>query len=171
MDQDTRWLSQEQEDAWRPLMAAMLLLPGALDAQLQRDAGLTHAGYGVLSALSEAPERTIRLSRLAHMASLSMSRLSHLVDRLEAAGWVERKPVPGDGRSTMAVLTEAGWDKIVATAPGHVETVQTLVFDDLTPAQTRQLRKIFEKIAPKIDPENRLQACGAIPAGRSQAGR
>jgi DNA-binding MarR family transcriptional regulator len=166
MNQDTRWLSTEQEDAWRPLMAAIMLLPGALDAQLQRDAGLTHAGYGVLSALSEAPERAIRLSRLAHMASLSMSRLSHLVDRLEAAGWVERKPVPGDGRSTMAVLTDAGWDKVVATAPGHVDTVRTLVFDDLTPAQTRQLKKIFERIAPKIDPENRLSSCAAAPTTR-----
>lgn len=156
MSEETTWLTDEQTDAWRPLMASIMLLPGVLDAQLQRDAGLTHAGYSVLAALSEAPDRAIRLSTLAHAASLSMSRLSHLVDRLVGAGWVERRPVPGDGRSTMAVLTDAGWDKVVATAPGHVDTVRSLVFSDLSAAQTRQLQAIFEKIAPRIDPENRL---------------
>ena len=160
MDEDTVWLTDEQEEAWRSLMAAIMLLPGVLDAQLQRDAGLTHAGYAVLSALSEAPDRAIRMSRLAHMASLSMSRLSHLVDRLEKPGWVERRPVPGDGRSTMAVLTDAGMEKVVETAPGHVATVRTVIFDDLSPAQTRQMKKIFDRITPKIDPENRLGNSG-----------
>ncbi|WP_418606627.1 MarR family transcriptional regulator [Georgenia sp. SUBG003] len=70
----------------------------------------------VLSALSEAPDRTIRMSRLATMANMSMSRLSHLVDRLSSQGWVERRPDPEDGRSTMAVLTDAGWEKVVETA-------------------------------------------------------
>ncbi|WP_127131479.1 MarR family winged helix-turn-helix transcriptional regulator [Georgenia sp. SYP-B2076] len=169
MTDETVWLTSDQEDAWRSLMAAIMLLPGALDAQLQRDAGLTHAGYAVLSALSEAPDRAIRMSRLAHMASLSMSRLSHLVDRLENQGWVERKPVPEDGRSTMAVLTDAGWEKVVATAPGHVETVRTLIFDSLSPAQTRQLKKIFDRITPKIDPENRLSSCRVTPARKRAA--
>ncbi|MFH5823881.1 MarR family winged helix-turn-helix transcriptional regulator [Georgenia sp. AZ-5] len=159
MSEETVWLTAEQEDAWRSLMGAILLLPSALDAQLQRDSHLTHAGYVALSALSEAPERAIRMSQLAQMASLSMSRLSHLVDRLERSGWVERRPVPGDGRSTMAVLTEAGWEKVVATAPGHVDTVRTLIFEDLTPAQTRQLKKIFDKITVKLDPENKLAGC------------
>ncbi|MFD1504733.1 MarR family transcriptional regulator [Georgenia yuyongxinii] len=158
-DDQTPWLTAEQEEAWRSLMAAILLLPGALDAQLQRDADVTHAGYVVMSALSETPDRAIRMSRLAQMASMSMSRLSHLVDRLEQRGWVERQPAPGDRRSTMAVLTEAGWDKVVATAPGHADNVKTLIFEDLTPAQTRQLKKIFDTIVPKLDPERRLLGC------------
>ena len=166
---DTIWLTTEQEEAWRSMMAAILLLPGALDSQLQRDAKLTHAGYVVLSALSEHPDRAIRLSRLAQMSSISMSRLSHLVDRLEAAGWVERQPVPGDRRSTMAVLTDAGWDKVVATAPGHVDNVRSLIFEHLSPTQTRQLKAIVDQILPQLDPENRLVACPATPAVRSSA--
>ncbi|KAE8763141.1 MarR family winged helix-turn-helix transcriptional regulator [Georgenia thermotolerans] len=169
MDETTQWLTAEQESAWRSLMAAILLLPGALDAQLQRDAELTHAGYAAMSALSEAPGRAIRMSELAHMASLSMSRLSHLVDRLEQRGWVKREPVPGDRRSTMAVLTDEGWQKVVATAPGHVDLVRSLIFEDLSPAQTRQLKAIFDKIVPKLDPENRLRSCGAARAGKEAA--
>ncbi|MPV36184.1 MarR family winged helix-turn-helix transcriptional regulator [Georgenia subflava] len=160
MDETTVWLTSEQEDAWRSLMAGLMLLPGALDAQLQRDAALTHAGYTVLSSLSEAPERAIRMSRLAAMANMSMSRLSHLVDRLEGQGWVERQPVPGDGRSTMAVLTETGWEKVVATAPGHVDNVRTLIFDELSAAQVKQLKKIFDTVNARLDPENRLRGCG-----------
>lgn len=163
---ETIWLTEEQEDAWRSLMAAIMLLPGALDAQLQRDAKLTHAGYVVLSALSEHPERSIRLSRLAQISSMSVSRLSHLVDRLEKEGWVERRPVPGDRRSTMAVLTEAGWEKVVETAPGHVDNVRGLIFEHLTPAQTRQLKAIVDNILPQLDPENRLLACLATPTSR-----
>lgn len=157
---ETVWLSEDQESAWRSLMAAILLLPGILDAQLQRDAGLTHAGYVVLSTLSEAPERAMRMSKLAQRSSMSMSRLSHLVDKFEAAGWVERHPVPGDGRSTMAVLTDAGWDKVVETAPGHAAAVKRIIFEDLSPAQVRQLKAAFDKIVPKLDPEDRLGSCG-----------
>lgn len=164
--EETIWLNAEQEATWRSLMAAIMLVPGALDAQLQRDAKLTHAGYVVLSALSEDPERSIRMSRLAQLSSMSVSRLSHLVDRLSAEGWVERRPVPGDRRSTMAVLTDAGWEKVVETAPGHVNNVRTLIFERLTPSQTRQLGTIMEKILPLLDPENRLLGCPATPAER-----
>lgn len=141
-------------------MSVLMLLPGALDAQLQRDAGLTHAGYAALSALSEAPDRTIRMSRLATMANMSMSRLSHLVDRLSSQGWVERRPDPQDGRSTMAVLTDAGWRKVVETAPGHVDNVRTLIFDDLTDSQVTELKQIAAQIASRLDPENKLRSHG-----------
>lgn len=154
---ETRWLTPEQEDAWRALMAALLLLPGALDSQLQRDAGLNHASYAVLAALSEAPGRAVRLSRLAAIAAMSMSRLSHLVDRLERSGWVERRAVPGDGRSTEAVLTDAGWAKVVETAPGHADFVRRLVFDGLTPAQVEALKDVFGTIVPRLDPEDRAR--------------
>ncbi|PFG40896.1 DNA-binding MarR family transcriptional regulator [Georgenia soli] len=160
MTDATRWLTSEQEDAWRSVMSVLMLLPGALDVQLQRDAGLTHAGYVVLSALSEAPERMIRMSRLATMSNMSMSRLSHLVDRLSDQGWVERRPDPADGRSTMAVLTEAGWEKVVDTAPGHVKNVRTLIFDDLTDSQVTELQQIATKISSRLDPEHKLRSYG-----------
>src|SRR5689334_14211817 len=105
-------------------MASVLFgLPAALDAQLQRDAGLTHFEYTVMAALSEAEDRSLRMSYLAGLANGSLSRLSHVVKRLERSGWVQRAPDPDDGRYTVATLTEAGWDKVVASAPGHVEAV------------------------------------------------
>src|ERR1700753_4519123 len=114
------WLSDEQQAAWRPFVALLLRLPAALDAQLQKDAGITQFDYLVLSALSETPGRTLRMSEPAATASSSMSRLSHVVSRLEARGWVRREPCPGDGRFINAVLTEEGWEEGKGTAPRHV---------------------------------------------------
>jgi DNA-binding MarR family transcriptional regulator len=140
------WLSDEQQAAWRPFVGLLLRLPAVLDAQLQRDAGITHFDYLVLSALSEAPGRTLRMSELAATASSSLSRLSHVVSRLEAKGWVRRQSCPGDGRFINAVLTEEGWHKVVATAPGHVAAVRELLVDTLTEEEFAQLGTLSEKI-------------------------
>lgn len=137
-DEQPRWLSAGEQTAWRPFVALLFRLPAALDQQLQRDAGVTHFEYMVLSSLSEAPGRTLRMSDLATMASGSLSRLSHVVSRLERRGWVRREPCPGDGRYINAVLTEEGWSKVVETAPGHVEAVRRLLIDVLTPEQFRE---------------------------------
>ena len=140
------WLSDEQQAAWRPFVALLLRLPAALDAQLQKDAGITQFDYLVLSGLSEAPGRTLRMSELAATASSSMSRLSHVVSRLEAKGWVRREPCPGDGRFINAVLTDDGWRKVVATAPGHVAAVRELLVDTLTEEEFAQLGAISAKV-------------------------
>jgi DNA-binding MarR family transcriptional regulator len=140
------WLSDEQQAAWRPLVALLLRLPAALDAELQRDAGINHFDYLVLAGLSEAPGRTLRMSELAAMANSSLSRLSHVVTRLEARGWVRREPCPGDGRFINAVLTEDGWQKVLATAPGHVAAVRELLVDTLTPDEFAQLGAISAKV-------------------------
>jgi DNA-binding MarR family transcriptional regulator len=140
------WLSDEQQAAWRPLAALLNRLPGALDAQLQKDAGITQFDYLVLSALSEAENRTLRMSELAAFASGSLSRLSHVVSRLEGKGWVRRESCPGDGRFINAVLTDAGWDKVVASAPGHVAAVRTLLVDVLTQEELSKLGEICTKI-------------------------
>ena len=136
---ESRWLTDEEQQAWRPFAALLFRLPAAMDAQLQRDAQVTHYEYMVLISLSEAPDRTLRMSDLAEMANGSLSRLSHVVSRLERRGWVRREPCPGDGRFINAVLTDEGWEKVVATAPGHVEAVQKLVVDALTPEEFRAL--------------------------------
>jgi len=136
------WLSDEQQAAWRPFVALLVRLPAALDAQLQRDAGITQFDYLVLSALSEARDRSLRMSDLAATANSSLSRLSHVVSRLEAKGWVRREPCPGDGRSINAVLTEEGWQKVVATAPGHVAAVRELLISTLTEEEFKQLGAI-----------------------------
>jgi DNA-binding MarR family transcriptional regulator len=151
-----RWLSDEEMESWLALASVLIRLPGALDTQLQRDAGISHFEYQVLAGLSMSPERTRRMSDLAAFAEGSLSRLSQVVSRLEQRGWIRRTPDPNDGRYTLAILTEAGWTKVVATAPGHVEEVRRLVFDPLTRAQHRQLRDIGRRIMRTIDPD---EAC------------
>src|SRR4051794_31381547 len=120
----TRWLDDEQQAAWVRLIAVVELLPGVLDSQLRRDAGLSHFEYFLLAMLSEAPERTLRMTALAVRTNATLPRLSHVVRRLEERGLVERFPCPEDGRATNARLTKDGWAKVVETAPGHVATVR-----------------------------------------------
>ena len=154
MPEEPRWLDADERESWIELARLLVRLPAALDSQLRRDAGITHFDYGVLAALSERQDRSLRMSTLASFADGSFSRLSQVVARLERRGWVERSPDPDDGRYTIARLTEAGWETIVATAPGHVEEVRRLVLDPLTTAQVRQLRAIGERINRAIDPDD-----------------
>jgi DNA-binding MarR family transcriptional regulator len=147
------WLDEAQQRTWRAWLTVAELLPRALDAQLQRDAGLTHPAYVVLAMLSEAPERSRRMSDLARRANQSQSRLSHTVARLEERGWVRRERSPEDGRGNLAVLTDAGWDVVRSVAPGHVAAVRESVFDPLAPEQTKQLGEVLEAIADRLDPD------------------
>lgn len=144
----TRWLDDEEQLAWRAFLAFLAQLDETLDRQLQEDSGLSHAYYQVLAMLSEAPERTLRMSDLARMTLFSPSRLSHAVARLEERGWVRREPHPTDRRGALAVLTDAGYDVLAAAAPGHVEAVRRVMFDRLNRDQVRQLREIFATLAP-----------------------
>jgi DNA-binding MarR family transcriptional regulator len=152
--QEPRWLDAEERQAWLALASALNRLPAALDAQLRRDAGISHFEYQVLALLSEAPGRTLRMSELATMAEGSLPRLSQVASRLEQHGWMRRTPDPADGRYTLATLTGQGLAKVTEAAPGHVQEVRRLVFDPLTKAQTRQLREISRRIIRTIDPNN-----------------
>lgn len=146
-----RWLSADEQDAWRQLIAVVTRLPAALDSELQRDAGLTHFGYFVLAMLSEAPDRSLRMSELAQQANASLSRLSHGVTRLVAQGWVRRQRSTDDGRGQLAILTDAGLDKLAGTAPGHVAEVRRLVFDGLAPDQVTALADICRALLDRVD--------------------
>jgi DNA-binding MarR family transcriptional regulator len=150
--QETGWLDSEEQQAWRALAKTLVRLPAALDAQLHRDAGISHFEYQVLALLSEAPGRTLRMSELAAQAGGSLPRLSQVVARLERRGWVRRAPDPADGRYTLATLTGQGQAKVIAAAPGHVQEVRRLVLDPLTKTQSRQLRDISQRILRAIDP-------------------
>jgi DNA-binding MarR family transcriptional regulator len=154
----TRWLDDSQLTAWVRLAAVLELLPGVLDTQLRRDAGLTHYEYYVMAMLSEAPKRTLRMTALAQRTNATLPRLSHVVKRLEDRGLIERFPCPEDARATNARLTPAGWKKIRATAPGHVATVREHVIDVLTPEQISQLTEITGAILESVDPERNLSA-------------
>jgi DNA-binding MarR family transcriptional regulator len=150
---DTRWLTREQLAAWVRLAAVLELLPTALDSQLRRDAELTHFDYYVLAMLSEAPERTMRMAKLAASTTATLARLSHVVQRLETRGLLERGPCPGDRRATNARLTAAGWQKVQQAAPGHVSFVRDNVIDALTPEQVSQLADITQAILSRLDPD------------------
>lgn len=152
---DTRWLTPEQLAAWVRLAAVLELLPATLDSQLRRDAQLTHFDYYVLAMLSEAPERTLRMTALAELTTASLARLSHVVQRLEGRGLLERFPCPEDRRATNARLTEEGWQKVRESAPGHVATVRESVIDALTPEQITQLAAIGDAILHRLDPDGR----------------
>ncbi len=153
--QQPHWLTADEMEAWLALAGLMIKLPAALDAQLQRDAGISHFEYQVLAGLSQAPDLTLRMSQLAVFANGSLSRLSHVVNRLERRGWVRRAADPADRRTTLAILTENGRRTLVEIAPGHVDAVRRMVFDPLTPAQVRQLRDIGRRVLRTIDPEDR----------------
>ncbi|MFI5955216.1 MarR family winged helix-turn-helix transcriptional regulator [Cryptosporangium sp. NPDC051539] len=135
------------------LLSVLIRLPGSLDAQLQRDAGINLFEYTLLAGLSDAPERRLRMSLLAEISEGSLPRLSQAVGRLEKRGWVRRSPDPDDGRYTLAILTDEGLEKVVATAPSHVAEVRRLVLDPLTKAQPRQLHDICGRIMRTIDPD------------------
>lgn len=147
---DPRWLTDDQQQAWRSLVALLTRLPAALDTQLQRDAGLTHFDYFVLSVLSEDQNRRIQLRDLAQFANASLSRLSHVVTKLEKIGWVRRESIEGS-RGSYAVLTDAGMAKVVESAPNHVETVQALVFDGLGDAEVSQLGALSSMLLEQLD--------------------
>jgi len=139
-------LTGDDLETWAALATVLEWLPPALDGQLQRDARLTHFEYGVLYALSEAPERTLRMSELADYANSTLSRLSRAATRLESRGLLRRTPDPADGRYTLAILTDLGHDKVEQATPGHVQVVHDLVLDRLTTAQRRQLREISRRV-------------------------
>jgi DNA-binding MarR family transcriptional regulator len=142
----TRWLSEREQEIWRSFLSATLGLTDALARQLQRDAGMPHAYYEILVALSEAPDRTLRMSELAGIRNSSRSRLSHAIARLEEAGWVRRRGCPTDKRGSYAILTDKGFAALEAAAPGHVTEVRERLFDQLTPEQIEQLGEISAAI-------------------------
>jgi DNA-binding MarR family transcriptional regulator len=150
-------LTDRQQRTWRAWLTVSELLPRVLDAQLQRDAGISHAAYVVLAMLSEAPDRSRRMSDLARRANQSQSRLSHTVARLEERGWVRRERAAEDGRGALAVLTAEGWDVVRSVAPGHVDAVREAMFGPLTDDQTTSLGEALEAILDKLDPDHSLR--------------
>ncbi len=150
--EDTPWLTPEQRLTWLDMVRVLTRLPATLDAQLERDAGLSFFEYHVLSMLSELPDRTLRMSRLAQLTSASLSRLSNVAKRLEARGLLRREPDPDDRRAIRAVLTDAGMAAVEKAAPGHVTTVRELVVDALGPDRLPQLHAAHERILDRLDP-------------------
>jgi DNA-binding MarR family transcriptional regulator len=148
---EPRWLDGIERDAWLSLIGVIIRLPAALDAQLQRDAGLSHFEYMVMVNLSNADDHVLRMSQLAALCHSSLSRLSHVVARLERRGWLRRDPCPDDGRATLATLTDDGFAKLASAAPGHVDAVRAYVIDALDPEQLGQLSALGDTILGRLD--------------------
>jgi DNA-binding MarR family transcriptional regulator len=146
-----RWLQGIERDAWLSLIGVIIRLPAAMDTQLQRDAGLSHFEYTVMVNLSNTEGHVLRMSQLAGLCHSSLSRLSHVVARLERRGWLRRDPCPDDGRATLATLTDDGFAKLASAAPGHVEAVRDYVIDALDEEQLAQLNRIGDVILGRLD--------------------
>jgi DNA-binding MarR family transcriptional regulator len=153
----TRWLTEDERQAWLGLAAVLELLPGVLDAQLRREAELTQFEYYVLAMLSESPDRTLQMNALAASTNATLPRLSHVVRRLAERGLVDKIPCPGDKRATNIQLTDNGWDKIRDAAPGHVATVRHHVIDPLDNDQITQLTHITKAMLTRLDPQGTMK--------------
>jgi len=149
---DPRWLDRTEMTAWLRLIAVAERLPGVLDSQLRRDSGLTHYEYQVLAMLSDAPDRTLRMTQLGLRTNATLPRLSHVVRRLEDRGFVVRAVAPEDKRASNATLTDAGWAALDAAAPGHLACVRATVFDPLSHAQVEALSDALAAILTTVDP-------------------
>jgi DNA-binding MarR family transcriptional regulator len=146
-----RWLTGAEVSSWLSVVRLMTRLPWSIDQQLRRDAGLGMVEYQVLAMLSQSPRRTMRMSSLAEVTNASLSRLSHLVKRLEERGLVCREPDRVDGRFTNAILTDHGFQTLAEAAPAHVAHVRSLVIDVLSPEQLRRLGLAADRIMSRID--------------------
>ncbi|MFP5021990.1 MarR family winged helix-turn-helix transcriptional regulator [Pseudonocardia phyllosphaerae] len=149
-DPEPRWLDASDKAAWTGVASMITLLPGRLEAPLQREHGLTLFEYLTLSHMSEASERRLRMSELAFLTNGSLSRLSNVVKRLEGRGWVHRSPDPDDGRYTVAALTDDGLDVVRAAAPTHLRAVRELVLDRLDDTDREVLGRISETLGLTI---------------------
>ncbi|NLE72687.1 MAG: MarR family transcriptional regulator [Actinomycetales bacterium] len=149
---DVLWLSAEQQRHWRAVILGTARLTEALSRQLERDAGLSLSEYEILVRLSEAADRTLRMSELAAAVVHSRSRLTHAVGRLEQRGLVARRPCPEDRRGVNCVMTDEGYAVLEAAAPGHVREVRAQLVDRLTDEEFRALGAAMAKVAPDAEP-------------------
>lgn len=148
---DVVWLTDDQQRAWRQLVPLLVMLPAALERDLQRATGLTIFEYMVLTNLSEADQLTLPMSELARRANSSLSRLSHVVSRLVDNGWVHKRSCPTDRRVSEVTLTKPGHAVLVKAAPHHVASVRERVIEPLSPAQLADLGRAAELIAERLD--------------------
>lgn len=146
----SRWLSESEQVQWRSWIAANQLLRDRLGRDVHEATGLTFADYEILVRLSESPERRMRMSELAQVAFSSRSRLSHQIDRMQKAGYVTREECRDDRRGYFAVLTDEGFQALVAAAPVHVDSVRRRIVDVLTPEEFAELGRLAQKLVDAL---------------------
>jgi DNA-binding MarR family transcriptional regulator len=140
------WLDEEELATWKAFSHATRLLSAQLEQDLQRETGMGFTHYYILVRLSEAPDRTLRMSELAEAMAFSRSAVSHAVARLENLGWVSRRECPPDRRGAFAELTDCGMAALEEAAPAHVASVRQHLFDGLSRSQLRQLHAVSDQL-------------------------
>ena len=146
----TRWLSAEQQAAWRTWLTAQMLLADAFERDLKTSSDLSMAEYEVLVQLSEAPGRRLRMSELASRTLASRSRLSHQISRMEDDGLVVRQECNTDKRGWWAVLTDHGFEVLAAAAPLHVASVRRHLVDVLDEEEFATLGRVLDKVVAPL---------------------
>ncbi|WP_420112734.1 MarR family winged helix-turn-helix transcriptional regulator [Pseudactinotalea sp.] len=147
----TRWLTPEERQAWLALTGMLTKLPTALDAGMAKHAGLTYFEYMVLAMLAEESGGTLRMSTLAERTHGSLSRLSHVVRRLEKQGLVQRVGALEDRRATNAILSPEGRQRVEMAAPAHVAYVRDIVIDGISEDDLRTVIRVGEGILERLD--------------------
>ncbi|WIX99395.1 MarR family winged helix-turn-helix transcriptional regulator [Amycolatopsis mongoliensis] len=144
-------LDLDEAPFWRSLMRITTALPRALEDQFLPETGLAITDYGVLVALSEAPDQVLRISALAATTGLSLSRISRVVNDLTRRGLVEKRKCAEDGRASNAVLTDAGLTRLEAAYPSHLARVRASVFDHLSTDDVRTAGPVLARLAAALD--------------------
>jgi len=147
---EVRWLTADQQRCWRAYLEGTARLSEALGRQLEAEAGLSLAEYEVLVRLSEADSRTMRMSVLADSLAHSRSRVTHTVARMEKHGLVVRQTCSADGRGVNCHLTDVGFARLEAAAPGHVAQVRESLVDVLDEDQFRTLGEAMAAVAAAL---------------------
>ena len=149
VSKSAKWLTPAEESAWRKYIVASRRMYEALDEDLTSH-GLSLSDYEILVHLSDAKDRSIRMSELADKTILSRSRLSHRIKYMEGKGWVERQKCASDKRGTWAVMTTKGWNTIVKAAPDHVASIRKRFIDQISKADQANIAAIFEKVESNL---------------------
>lgn len=144
------WLDDEQQEAWRYYIRGSRALETALDSELQNAAGMSLSEYELLSMLSEAPDRVLRMSALADLIVQSRSRVTHTANRLARRGWVERRAAVGDGRGVELMLTESGMDAVLQAAQSHVTSVRHHLVDVIDKDALIELGRTMAKVCERL---------------------
>ncbi|MFD9003005.1 MarR family winged helix-turn-helix transcriptional regulator [Streptomyces sp. NPDC059582] len=151
MEETVRWLTPEEQHAWRSFVRLQERLRGRLSRQLQTESTVSPADFAVLVELTDAPDGRQRSLDLARALEWEKSRISHHISRMARRGLVVRQECPEDGRGAFVVITDAGRAMIKGAAPRHVEAVRALFLDHVTPAELRTLAQISERVLEKLD--------------------
>lgn len=139
-------LTTGEARAWQELSLLLAWLPSALDRWMSTHAGLTWFEFQVLAAAAHAPGGEIQLNALAAQTGGSLSRLSHVVTKLEVLGYLSRRTTRGV-RGTRAAISAPGRAVVDAAAPQHTQALRALIFDELTGSQTAALADLLAQVA------------------------